>query len=108
MTLVGIGLEEGEGEGRWKESLHIARSGQDSIGRATADWETGADDAGESERVRWSLPKLLPDLKLCALEFVLRFLAFFCERYQLVGTQVPSTFAKGGFFARNTWNLGSV
>ena len=27
----------------------IARSGQDSIGRVTADWETGADDAGNSK-----------------------------------------------------------
>ena len=27
----------------------IARSGQDSIGRVAADWETGADDAGNSK-----------------------------------------------------------
>ena len=27
----------------------IAMSGQDSIGRVTADWETGADDAGNSK-----------------------------------------------------------
>ena len=27
----------------------IARSGQDSIGRVNADWETGADDAGNSK-----------------------------------------------------------
>ena len=27
----------------------IARSWQDSIGRVTADWETGADDAGNSK-----------------------------------------------------------
>ena len=27
----------------------IAGSGQDSIGRVTADWETGADDAGNSK-----------------------------------------------------------
>ena len=27
----------------------IARSGQDSIGRVAADWETGADDASNSE-----------------------------------------------------------
>ena len=27
----------------------ISRSGQDSIGRVAADWETGADDAGNSK-----------------------------------------------------------
>ena len=27
----------------------IARSGKDSIGRVAADWETGADDAGNSK-----------------------------------------------------------
>ena len=39
------------GGARW-DSIgrnRIARSGQDSIGRAAADWETGADDAGNSE-----------------------------------------------------------
>ena len=36
---------------RWKSvgRNRIARSGQDSIGRAAADRETGADDAGNSE-----------------------------------------------------------
>ena len=39
---------EGEGEVRVGRN-RIARSGQDSIGRVAADWETGADDAGNSE-----------------------------------------------------------
>ena len=36
---------------RWKAvgRNRIARSWQDSIGRATADWETGMDDAGNSK-----------------------------------------------------------
>ena len=36
---------------RWKAvgRNRIARSWQDSIGRVTADWETGADDAGNSK-----------------------------------------------------------
>ena len=36
---------------RWKAvgRNRIARSWQDSIGRVTADWETGTDDAGNSK-----------------------------------------------------------
>ena len=36
---------------RWKAvgRNRIARSWQDSIGRVTADWETGTDDAGDSK-----------------------------------------------------------
>ena len=36
---------------RWKAvgRNRIARSWQDSIGRVTADWETGPDDAGDSK-----------------------------------------------------------
>ena len=44
MNMGGIGLE---GVGR----DHIPRSGQNSIGRVAADWETGADDVGNSKCV---------------------------------------------------------
>ena len=42
---IGLGVARGEAVGRDR----ITRSGQDSIGRVAADWETGADDAGNSK-----------------------------------------------------------
>ena len=47
VTVGGIGLGGARGESVGRD--RIPRSGQDSIGRVAADWETGADDAGNSK-----------------------------------------------------------
>ena len=50
---------------RWKAvgRNRIARSWQDSIGRVTADWETGTDDAGNSKLAEKKLAASLSWLK---------------------------------------------
>ena len=48
----GTGLVGGEVGFRWKESHRQERSGQDSIGRAAADREAGADYAGHAETLQ--------------------------------------------------------
>ncbi len=47
VTVGGIGLGGARGKSVGRD--RIPRSGQDSIGRVAADWETGADDAGNSK-----------------------------------------------------------
>ena len=47
VTVGGIGLGGARGKSVGRD--RIPRSGQDSIGRVAADWETGADYAGNSK-----------------------------------------------------------